>query len=71
MVATVRRLTDQDGAAGIVSCGKIDRLSDLTVRARPRMSDKAQGYAGSGIQNSSAMHGDQRLEALALHHLKS
>jgi hypothetical protein len=33
------------------------------------MSDKAQGYAGSGIQNSSAMHGNQRLEALALHHL--
>jgi hypothetical protein len=35
------------------------------------MSDKAQGDAGSGIQNSSAMHGNQRLEALALHHLKS
>jgi hypothetical protein len=33
------------------------------------MSDEAQSGARAGIQNGSAMHGNQSLEALALHHL--
>ncbi len=65
----MRRLADQDGTPWVIPGGKIRGLSDVTVGAGPRMSDEAQSDTWAGVQNSSAVHGNQSLEALTVHHL--